>query len=177
MQDLGGKLDLIITAHGIVSHLAMKNSTLRDWDNSNNYIYIYIYIVMNINVRSVFQFTSLAVPFLKERKGNIVHVSSSAGVTPQPGALLFSVSKALVNMLTECCALELANMGIRVNAVAPGFTQTPGRKFGETGQELTNEQYIELARKEGNAIPLDTNPRDRNTIARVYLYIYIYMYI
>lgn len=77
---------------------------------------------MNINVRSIFQICSLSSPFLKESKGCIVWVSSTAGSVPEPGAVLFSVSKAMLNSFVQWSALEMANFGVRVNAIALGAT-------------------------------------------------------
>ena len=82
---------------------------------------------MNLNVRASFQLVSLAVPFLKLSKGCITILSSNAGKAPQPGAIIYSTSMAMVNMLIETTALETAFFGIRVNGVAPGVTNTQAR--------------------------------------------------
>jgi NAD(P)-dependent dehydrogenase (short-subunit alcohol dehydrogenase family) len=75
---------------------------------------------------------SLAVPFLKLTKGSITVLSSSAGETPQPGSVIFSTSMSMLNMLVKCTALETSFFGIRVNAVAPGVTQTGARTKKES---------------------------------------------
>lgn len=82
---------------------------------------------MNLNVRPSFQLMSLAVPFLKLSKGSITVLSSNAGEKPQPGSVIFSTSMAMLNMLVKSTALETAFFGMRVNAVAPGVTQTGAR--------------------------------------------------
>ena len=63
---------------------------------------------MNINVRSIYQMTMLAVPHLIKTKGNIVNVSSVTGTRAFPGVLSYCISKAAVDQLTRCVALELA---------------------------------------------------------------------
>jgi NAD(P)-dependent dehydrogenase (short-subunit alcohol dehydrogenase family) len=60
------------------------------------------------------------VPLLVETKGSIVNVSSVTGLRAFPGVLAYCVSKAAVDQLTRCAALELAPKGVRVNAVNPG---------------------------------------------------------
>jgi len=68
---------------------------------------------MNVNVRSVFQLTALAVPYLTKTKGNIVNVSSLAGLRSGIGFLAYYMSKAALNQFTQCVALELASQQVR----------------------------------------------------------------
>jgi NAD(P)-dependent dehydrogenase (short-subunit alcohol dehydrogenase family) len=65
-----------------------------------------------------------ASPHLAERKGSIVNVSSVTGIRSFPNVLAYCVSKAAVDQLTRCAALELASKGVRVNAVNPGVVVT-----------------------------------------------------
>src|ERR1041385_4657251 len=111
-SDLGG-IDILVNAAGIIANGTIENTTLADYD-----------VMMNINVRSVFQLTQLALPAIIERKGNIVIVSSVTGLRAFPNVLAYCVSKAAVDQLTRCAALELAPKGVRVNAVNPGVTRT-----------------------------------------------------
>ena len=57
-------------------------------------------------------------------QGTITVLSSSAGKNPQPISTLYSTNMAMLNMLVQCAALELAYWGVRVNAVCPGTTIT-----------------------------------------------------
>ncbi|XP_015764258.1 PREDICTED: 3-oxoacyl-[acyl-carrier-protein] reductase FabG-like, partial [Acropora digitifera] len=104
-----GKLDILVNNAGIVGKGTIENTSLEDFDK-----------VMNINMRSVFYLTSLAVPYLTETKGCVVNVSSVTGLRSFPGVLAYCMSKAAVDQLTRCAALELAPKQIRVNSVKTG---------------------------------------------------------
>jgi 3-oxoacyl-[acyl-carrier protein] reductase len=57
--------------------------------------------------------------------GTIVNISSGGGAKPLPGIAVYGMTKAAVNSLTWTCAAELGPVGVRVNAVAPGWIETP----------------------------------------------------
>jgi 3-oxoacyl-[acyl-carrier protein] reductase len=61
----------------------------------------------------------------KKRKGSIVNISSSGGSAPAPGVAIYAMTKAAVNSLTWTSAAELGPLGVRVNAVSPGWIETP----------------------------------------------------
>ncbi len=112
LQDFEG-VDILINAAGIIATGTVETTTLADYDR-----------MMNINVRSILHLTQLLLPSIVERKGNIVNVSSVTGLRAFPGVLAYCVSKAAVDQLTRCAALELAPKGVRVNAVNPGVVRT-----------------------------------------------------
>ncbi len=112
LEDFGG-VDILVNAAGIIANGTIENTSLADYD-----------LMMNINVRSVFQLTQLVLPSIIERKGNIVNVSSVTGLRAFPNVFAYCVSKAAVDQLTRCAALELAPKGVRVNAVNPGVVRT-----------------------------------------------------
>jgi NAD(P)-dependent dehydrogenase (short-subunit alcohol dehydrogenase family) len=86
--------------------------------------------MMDVNVTAVFRLMQLALPWLEAVKGNVVNVSSVTGLRSFPGVLAYCVSKAAVDHLTRCAALELAGKGVRVNAVNPGVVVTEVHKRG-----------------------------------------------
>jgi NAD(P)-dependent dehydrogenase (short-subunit alcohol dehydrogenase family) len=112
IQRFGG-IDVLVNAAGIIGNGTIENTTLEFWD-----------AMMDINLRSLFRLTQLALPSIIKRKGNIVNVSSVTGVRAFPNVLAYCVSKAGVDQLTHCAALELGPKGVRVNAVDPGVVVT-----------------------------------------------------
>jgi NAD(P)-dependent dehydrogenase (short-subunit alcohol dehydrogenase family) len=138
MRDLGG-IDVLVNAAGIIANGSVENTTLADYD-----------LMMNINVRSVFQLIQLALPAIIERKGNIVNVSSVTGLRAFPGVFAYCISKAAVDQLTRCAALELAPKGVRVNAVNPGVVRTNlHRNAG-----MNEEAYAAFAERSKTTHPL-----------------------
>ena len=86
-----------------------------DWDR-----------VMNINLKSMFLTCKAVLPqMLKQGEGAILNISSIAAVRYSSTYFIYSISKAGVNALTHCLAVEYADKGIRVNAIMPGLMDTP----------------------------------------------------
>jgi NAD(P)-dependent dehydrogenase (short-subunit alcohol dehydrogenase family) len=79
---------------------------------------------MDSNLRSIYLMMRAAAPDLIRSRGGVVSISSVAGLRPYPGLAPYCVSKAGLDMLTRCVALELAPHGVRVNAVNPGVVVT-----------------------------------------------------
>jgi NAD(P)-dependent dehydrogenase (short-subunit alcohol dehydrogenase family) len=108
-----GGIDVLVNAAGIIANGTLENTTLQQWD-----------VMLDINLRSLFRLTQLCLPSIIARKGNIVNVSSVTGVRSFPNVLAYCVSKAGVDQLTHCAALELGPKGVRMNAVDPGVVLT-----------------------------------------------------
>ncbi len=126
-----GGLDVLVNAAGHISTGSIENTSLAAWD-----------AMMNVNLRAVFQLMQIAAPYLIKTKGNIVNVSSVTGLRSFPGVLAYCVSKAGVDQLTRCAALELAPQGVRVNAVNPGVVITEIHKRGGMSEE-DYEKFLE----------------------------------
>jgi NAD(P)-dependent dehydrogenase (short-subunit alcohol dehydrogenase family) len=122
--EMMGGLDVLVNAAGILKSGRIEDTSLDLWDE-----------MMNINLRSVFHLMKLAVPHLERSRGNIINVSSVTGPRSFPGVLAYCVSKAAVDQLTRCAALELAAKGIRVNEVNPGVVVTELHRAGGMNDE------------------------------------------
>jgi NAD(P)-dependent dehydrogenase (short-subunit alcohol dehydrogenase family) len=117
-------LDVLVNAAGHIANGTVETTDLAAWDS-----------MMNVNLRAVFNLMHQSIPLLEPRRGNIVNISSVTGLRAFPGVLAYCVSKAGVDQLTRCAALELAPKGIRVNAVNPGVVITDIHKRGGMSEE------------------------------------------
>ncbi len=118
VDEFGG-IDVVVNAAGIIQSGSVETTSLADWDR-----------MMAINVRSPFYLMQLAMPHLEKRGGNVVNVSSVTGVRAFPGVVAYCTSKAAMDQLTHCVALEMAPKGVRINAVNPGVVVTNLHKAG-----------------------------------------------
>jgi NAD(P)-dependent dehydrogenase (short-subunit alcohol dehydrogenase family) len=134
-----GQLDVLVNSAGIIMNGSIQNTTLDDWDK-----------MFDINLRSLFFITQKCIPHLEKTKGNIINVSSVAGTRAFPNVLAYCVSKAGVDQLTRCAALELGPKGIRVNAVNPGVVVSNLHKRGGMG----DEDYDKFLENSKNTHPL-----------------------
>ena len=134
-----GRLDVLVNNAGAGRYGTIHEFSMEDFD-----------WIMNLNLRSVVQLTKLAVPHLIKTKGNIVNVSSVAGLNAYAGVNTYCMSKAALDQFTKCCALELAPSGVRVNSVNPAVIVTEFHKaLGMS--EADYQQYLASC---GNTYPL-----------------------
>jgi NAD(P)-dependent dehydrogenase (short-subunit alcohol dehydrogenase family) len=112
VQAFGG-LTTLVNAAGIIANGTVENTPDAAWDE-----------MLDINLRAPFRLMRAATPHLVASRGSIVNVSSVTGLRAFPGVLAYCVSKAGLDQLTRCAALELAAQGVRINAVNPGVTVT-----------------------------------------------------
>ena len=119
-----GTLDVLVNNAGITRDGLLLRMSEENYD-----------AVIRINQKSVFNMTKLVgAIMLRQKSGSIVNLASVAGLYGNPGQMNYSASKGAVIAMTKTAAKELGSRGIRVNAVAPGFIQTP------MTDKLTDEQ-------------------------------------
>lgn len=109
-----GRLDVVVNNAGAFSRCSLEETDPE-----------VVTFLFATNVLGPTLLAQAAVPHLKATRGSIVNVSSTFGHKPAPGIAHYAASKAALEHLTRCWALELAPDGVRVNAVAPGPTETP----------------------------------------------------
>lgn len=126
--DRWGTLDFIVNNAGIFPATPLEAMTEEDWER-----------VMNVNAKSVFLFTKHGSAAMT-RGGRIVNISSIAAIKGYRALTHYCASKGAVSAFTRAAALELADKGITVNAVAPGAIETPGAS--ETMDETTRSQLL-----------------------------------
>ncbi|MGG6872321.1 UNVERIFIED_CONTAM: SDR family NAD(P)-dependent oxidoreductase [Pseudomonas aeruginosa] len=102
-----GRLDALVNAAGVWREGPVENFTEEDFD-----------LVLGVNLKASFYMCQAAIPYLKENQGSIVNISSDSGRQAYRGSAAYCASKAALTMLSKTLALELAEQGVRVNAVA-----------------------------------------------------------
>ncbi|MCP3418739.1 SDR family oxidoreductase [Bradyrhizobium brasilense] len=135
-----GRLDAVINNAGAGAILALEDATADR-----------IADIFAVNVVGPSLLAAAALPHLTATRGAIVNVSSTYGHKPAAGLSHYAASKAALEHLTRCWALELAPLGVRVNAVAAGPTES-GALTGMMG--LSDEQAAAVKEQERTRIPL-----------------------
>ncbi len=112
VAELGG-IDVVLNIAGL-GHFALSHEeTVEGWDET-----------IATNLTGTFLVSRYTLPHLLESKGNIVNTASNAGISGQPWSAAYCASKGGVVMLTKAMAFEYLDQGVRVNAIAPGPTNT-----------------------------------------------------
>ena len=141
------RVDILVNAAGIASSAPLHKLTLEDWNR-----------VIAVNATGTFLCTQAFISGMVERKwGRVVNVASVAGLTGSRYIAAYSASKHAVIGFTRCAAAEVAQHGVTVNAVCPGFVDTD-----MTAESL--DRIVEstgISRDDALAAILDTTPQRR----------------
>jgi len=132
-----GKVEILVNNAGITRDNLMLRMKRADWDS-----------VLGINLTGAFLLTqALLGPMLKNRWGRIVNIASVVGRTGQAGQVNYSASKAGLIGFTRSLAREVASRNITVNAVAPGYIETPMTAVLNEQQNAAMMAAIPLGRR------------------------------
>lgn len=134
-----GRLDILVANAGVGSP---NGGILDATEQAYNYI-------MDTNVKAVFFLIQQALPHIEETKGNIIVISSMLSALSASPSLIYPMSKAAIDHLTRCLAVDLGPKGIRVNSVNPSFIPTRIlRLFGGDVSGSANDWAVREAEKQ-----------------------------
>ncbi len=129
-----GSIDVLVNNAGITKDNLLMRMTEDDFNQ-----------VIQTNLNSVFNLTKASLrPFLKQRSGSIINISSVVGLKGNPGQANYAASKSGIIGFTKSVALELGSRNVRSNVVAPGFIET----------EMTEKLEEKTVQTWRDAIPL-----------------------
>jgi NAD(P)-dependent dehydrogenase (short-subunit alcohol dehydrogenase family) len=134
-----GKVDVLVNNAGATAVMPLADATA-----------IRITDLFDLNVTAPSLLARAALPYLRDARGAIVNVSSTYGHRPLPGAAHYAASKSALEQLTRSWALELAPDRIRVNALAPGPTESEA--LNAAG--LPDTMVEQIKQDEADRIPL-----------------------
>ncbi len=113
-----GGLDILVNNVGVAPESLAESVTEKNFDYT-----------LDVNLKGTFFVTqAVAKVMMQQKSGRIINISSQAGFVALPGESVYCMTKAAINHLTKCLAVEWAEYNINVNAVAPTFIHTPGTK-------------------------------------------------
>lgn len=114
IKKITGRLDILINNAGIMREGDVEQTSLKDWDQQ-----------MAVNLTAPFLLIKYAMPLLRKFRGSIVNVGSIEGLGNNPRHPAYGSSKSGLHGLTRAVAVDYGKDGVRCNAVAPGWIDTP----------------------------------------------------
>jgi len=128
------QLDILVNTAGIEIEKTIEHTTLEEWNR-----------IFAINVTGMFLTSKHALPLLRKSKGaSVINFGSYDGYIADPGLAAYCATKGAVHALTRAMACDHGPEGIRVNAICPGYVNTPMLQsfFGESGDIETLKQAV-----------------------------------
>jgi len=125
-----GRLDVLVNNAGICADRTLAKMTKEEWQR-----------VIDVDLTGVFNCSKAALPLLIQSQGKIVSVSSLVGQRGNFGQANYAAAKAGIIGFTKSLAKEVGKLGIRVNAVAPGFIES---KLTETVPQEVRQTVLKL---------------------------------
>lgn len=108
-----GQLDVVVNNAGVFEGGELESFTDEQWNH-----------LRGINLDGLLYVVRAAIPHLKASRGNVVAISSVSGVRGDWGQSAYNATKGATNTMMQSLALDLGPAGVRVNVVAPAFTET-----------------------------------------------------
>ena len=134
VQEEQGKLDILVNAAGIEIEETIEDTSLEQWNK-----------MFAVNVTGTFLTSKYALPLLRKSEGaSVINFGSYDGFIADPQLAAYCASKGAVHALTKAMACDHGPEGIRVNAVCPGYVDTPMLQsfFGSSGDIETLQQAV-----------------------------------
>lgn len=154
--DWGGRLDVVVSCAAAYRGASLLAADAEAWRRDFDAVLLSAHSLVRAAARAMIE---------RGIAGRIVHVTSIHGTQAEVGSSAYGAAKAALNQLARCQAVELAPYGIRVNAVAPGFVDTPMAVVdgvNELETERFRSQYVEQRR-----IPLARAAQPREIAAAI----------
>jgi len=110
-----GPISILVNNAGIIRRGKVTDTnTRRDWDET-----------VAVNLNGPYNMVTAFLDHLRETKGAVINIGSIQSFVALPNSAAYTTTKGGIRSLTQALAIELSPMGIRVNAIGPGFTATP----------------------------------------------------
>jgi NAD(P)-dependent dehydrogenase (short-subunit alcohol dehydrogenase family) len=115
VRDRIGAISILVNNAGIIRRgTVTETNTRADWDAT-----------LAVNLDGPYNMVTAFLDQLRDTKGSIINIGSIQSFVALPNSAAYTTSKGGVRLLTKALAIELSPLGIRVNAIGPGFTATP----------------------------------------------------